>query len=875
MELITTHVNTDFDGLAAMVAAMLLYPGAVAAFPGAQEKNVREFVQSPAWLFDVKKHRDVDPSAVTRLIVVDTRDASRLGPFAELAGKPGIDIHVFDHHPPRNGDIRGSFELVDEAGCMSARMVELLVERGVDIPSPAATVLALGIYEETGFFTFPNIGPREFLAMAKLMERGANLNVVNCFLGREPSPEQIDLLNELLQSSTEMIVGGFVVRLARASRDRYIPDAAMVAHKFRDITECDAMFILLRMEDRIHIIGRSNVPEVNSSDILSHFGGGGHPYAASASLDAFSLEETEERLAALIRQTVHPGKTAADVMTSPVKAIADGITMSEARDVFTRYGFNVMPVLCDDKFSGVISRDVVELALRHGFGDRAVSEFATTDPASASSETPMSEVEAMMVERNRKFIPVVDDCRVVGAITRTDLLRVLYEGLIRRTRMNGEPAVDHAAAPRNLSVLMREKFPANVYALLRLCGDTAAEMGFNAYLVGGSVRDLLRGERNLDLDIVVEGHGIRFAEALAAKTGARVRGHERFNTAAVVMPDGFKLDVATSRTEYYESPAVLPAVEASSIKKDLYRRDFTINTLAVKLNTPDFGALHDFFGGARDIKDKTIRILHNLSFVEDPTRAFRAIRFAGRFGFRMGKHTANLMRAAARMNLFDRLSGSRLHDELMLLFREASPANAVNALNAYGLLASIHPELKLTPALTALLERLEKVCEWHRLLYRKERLNEGTVCLMAMISGMKTADAVAAITRLNVPPKTASIIRASLGQGRIALNRLKDAEPRNIYYALRGFRLEALVFAMAKTQDEEQRRAISHYITELRETVPLLSGKELLAMGFPPGPLYQEILRSLLDARLRGLVKTRYDETQYVRSRFADRIARA
>lgn len=200
----------------------------------------------------------------------------------------------------------------------------------------------------------------------------------------------------------------------------------------------------------------------------------------------------------------------------------------------------------------------------------------------------------------------------------------------------------------------------------------AEELGFNAYLVGGSVRDLLRGEENLDIDVVIEGDGITFARALGERLNAKVRTHQKFGTAQIFAQKS-KLDVATARTEYYESPAALPKVETSSIKKDLYRRDFTINTLAVKLNLKDFGLLIDFFGGQRDLREKTIRVLHNLSFVEDPTRAFRAIRFSERFGFKISKHTENLIKSTIEMKLFDMLSGPRLYEELLISFKETEP----------------------------------------------------------------------------------------------------------------------------------------------------------------------------------------------------------
>ncbi len=876
MDLITTHANTDFDALAAMVAAQKLYPEAVAVFPGAQEKNVRDFMKSSAWAFDIKKTKEVDLSEVSRLILVDTSSRKRIGSLKKLLDQPGLEIHIFDHHPRCDDDLHGVVEVLDQAASMSTVMVEILEEQKINITPIEATVLALGIYEETGFFSFSNTGEREFLAMARLIKHGANINIVNSFLGREPSREQIDLLNDLLQSSKEHMISGFIVQVAKASRENYIEDAAVVAHKLRDITDCDAIFILVRMTDRIHIIGRSRIPQVNVSKILSFFGGGGHAFAASAVSREGSLEKTEEELLCLLKKKIRPQKTARDIMTSPVKTIPYSATIREAEKALARYSFSVMPIVKEDKeaiFMGVISREVVERALHHGFSDRKVLKFATTDPVSAGPNTSIREVEMLMVERNRKFLPVLKHGRVVGAITRTDLLRVLYEDMLRKDRLSGEEYSDRMGPTRNVQILMQDKFPKERFMLLELCGEVARQMGYNVYLVGGSVRDLLRNKSNLDLDVVVEGHGISFAKKLAAKINGRVRSHHKFNTAVIVLPDGFKLDIATARTEYYESPAVLPTVEASSIKKDLYRRDFTINTLAVKLNKPGFGTLIDFFGGRRDLKDCTIRILHNLSFVEDPTRAFRAIRFAERFDFHIGKHTANLIKTAVKMNLFESLSGSRLYDELMLLFRETRPASAVKALERFGLLSCVHPSIKCSPGLLDLFEKLEKVVEWYHLMYLDEPIMEGVLYLIALLNGLKEEQAAEVVERLKVPPRAGLQITRTLKQSRAALHNLcSNLDARTVYYALSGFDLETLVFTMAQTDDEEVKKALSMFITELRHSVPLLSGKELKAMGYKPGRLYHKIFKALLDARLEGRVKTKYDETLFVREEFGGKF---
>src|SRR4030066_1035016 len=633
MEIITCHMNADFDSFASMVAAKKLYPEAQIVFPGSQEKKLRDFIEAfnPV---EIKRIKDIDLSEVTKLIIVDTKIPGRIGLFEELLSNKKIKIHIYDHHPFSKGDIRGEVERIESVGATATIFTEILKSRRLHPAPIEATILALGIYEETGCLLFPSTTERDFLAASYLLKKGANLNIISSFLRMELSIEELDLLNELVRSSKEMIIEGIRIRVAKASRERYLGDAAHLAHKMMEIEDIDAVVVLLSMEGKILIVARSKVPELDVSKVMGEFGGGGHPTAASATIKEASLEIIEERLTDMLTGYVKPSKVASDIMTSPVIYIQWDSSIKEAEAMMTRYGVNVLPILREDKYVGLISREIVEKALFHGFGKGKSIDFATTDATTVSPNAPIREVETLMIEQNQRFMPVVDDGRIIGAITRTDLLRTLYEEFLRRRKIEETVVREKPSVGRSLSSWLKSRFPPGVYNLLKFSGEVAEGLGFNAYLVGGSVRDLLRGEENLDIDIVLEGDGISFARALGERLNASVKSHQRFNTAQVITGK-LKLDVATARTEYYESPAALPKVEKSSIKKDLYRRDFTINSLAIKLNPKDFGLLIDFFGGQRDLREKTVRILHNLSFIEDPTRAFRAVRFSERFGFRI------------------------------------------------------------------------------------------------------------------------------------------------------------------------------------------------------------------------------------------------
>ena len=864
MDIITSHINADFDSLASMVAAKKLYPDAEIVFPGSQEKNLRDFIEvfHPV---KIKRIKDIDLSKVEKLVIVDTKIPGRIGPFAELLANKKIKIHIYDHHPFTKGDIRGELEKIENVGATATIFTEILKNRKLH-PTPfEATILALGIYEETGCLLFPSTTERDLLAAAYLLKRGANLNIASSFLKMELSMEEFDILNELVKSAKEIVTQGIRIKIAKASLERYLGDAAHLAHRMMDMEDIDAVIILIEMEGKIVMVARSRVPELDVSKVMNEFGGGGHPTAASSTIKESSLEVIEEKLTDIINMNIKPGKVASDIMTRPVIHIQWDISVKEAESMMTRYGVNVLPVLKEDQYAGLISREIVEKALFHGFGKSRAMDFSTPDAITVDPQTPIRKIETLMIEQNQRFMPVVEHGKIVGAITRTDLLRTLYEEFLRRRKIEETITREKPTIGRNLSSWFKEKFPPEIHNLLRFSGEVAEELGFNAYLVGGSVRDLLRGEENLDLDIVIEGDGIAFARVFGEKLHAKVRTHQKFGTAQI-FADRTKLDVATARTEYYESPASLPKVETSSIKKDLYRRDFTINTLAVKLNLRDFGLLIDFFGGQRDLREKSIRVLHNLSFVEDPTRAFRAVRFAERFGFKISRHTENLIKSTIEMNLFSMLSGPRLYEELRLSFHETEPAKTLKKLSDYGLLKVIHPNLAFTEELEATLRSMQETLSWFNLLFLEEKPDKGIFYLMSLLSGLKDADMKAAAERLSPPPRIRDIILRGIPQARSILRRFPVNDPVEVHKIFSNLELEIVLFLMALSKDRKIQKVISHYLTELRNIKTILTGDDLKGMGIQPGPVYSKILRKLLEEKLRGLVKAREDEEKFVRS---------
>ncbi len=870
MEVITTHLNADFDALAAMVAAQKLYPQAVLVFSGSQERNLRDFfVESVQYLYNFQRLKNIDLQKITRLIVVDTRQASRIGAFAQCLENPGLELHLYDHHPDTPEDMKGRLEVVRPYGSTTTIFCQLLREKGLAPSKDEATLMAMAIYEDTGSFAFDTTTPADLEAAAWLLGQGADLNTVSQFIAQELSSQEVSLLHELIRAATTYTMRGIDIVVAKLDLPEYVDELALVVRRFMVMENLDALFTLARMGERTYLIARSRIPEVNVGTIARDFGGGGHASAASATIREMTLIEAEEKLIQLLHRHVLPERIARELMSAPVIAGSPDLTIHEADDLLNRYNITVLPILDENRRPlGLISRRVAGKSIHLGLGDSPVGDYMSTDFATLAPSATLADIQEVIIEHRQRFIPVVEAGMVVGVITRTDLLNLLVNDPARLPRrLLADSEQPSSERHRNLGSLMVEVLQRDLVELLRKIGEVAQQSGYRAYAVGGFVRDLLLHVKNLDLDIVIEGDGIAYARQLAGELGGQVRTHEKFSTAVVKLPDGMKIDIATARLEYYEYPASLPTVELSSIKLDLYRRDFTINAMAIHLNPDTFGTLVDYFNCQNDLKDRQIRILHNLSFVEDPTRIFRAIRFEQRMGFKIGKHTEKLIKNAVRMELFDRFFGHRFFSELKIILAEENPLPALTRMAEFGLFRFMHKDLRLDPRLENILTETQRVLSWYRLLYLDEPFRQWRLYILALTSGLPVRELLAFCGRFEVPERH----RQFLGREKVEVSRVATIMKRNlpqnasgISHLLAELSVEGLLALMALVKKKACKKAISLYVTEWRHLKPETDGNDLKKMGYQPGPLYGTIMRRLLDARLDGQVKGKSEERAFI-----------
>jgi len=842
--LVATHTNTDFDAFAAMLAARRLYPGAIVCLAGSLNRNVREFYRLHADELDfVVDASRLELDTVRRLIVVETVHASRLGELEPVALDSAVDKVVFDHHaadrpewaPPEN-------VIVSEDGALTTTLVGVLAEREVAVSPLEATVFALGIHEDTGSLTHATTTQRDAEALGWCLRHGAEQELLSRFLHTPLGEAERELLSALLDSLEAHEAAGVEVLVATAAAREYVEGVSNLAHKLVDVTDCAGLVVLVEMEGRVFAVTRSRVPELDAAALAAVLGGGGHAQAASA-IYRGALDEAHRLVVDRLEEAVRQPARARDVMSRPARTISPDETVSRAMVACQRFGQSGILVAAGDELAGAVSREDLDKAISHGLSHAPVRGIMSSRVATCAEETPLSELQRLLASGDDR-VAVLRDDRLVGVVTRGDVLEALGESAAAVKRPSASLAAELAKLERLAPV-----FEA-VAAL------TEAYEG--VYLVGGTVRDILLGERNFDVDIAVEGDAIALAQALADALGGRVRAHEKFGTAVVVYGDGERVDVVTARTEFYDAPAALPAVEHASIREDLFRRDFTINAMALSLKGDDYGRLVDPFSGRADLEQKRIRVLHNLSFIDDPTRIFRAIRYENRYGFRMDEHTVRLARGTIEIGLVGDLSSARLRDELVALLEEGEVEHSILRLAELGADKAIHPHLAADDEAVKLLARLRALAQQYELDVPAWRL-----ALIALARKLPPDEVYDWLQRLKMRRRDAEQIAAAVTVGPRIVERLRnrDVEPAETVALADRYAPDAPLFALALTELEP----LHDYFRGLRDIRLEVTGSDLAALGLSESPRVGEVLAELRRRKLNGELDGRESELEAAR----------
>ncbi len=895
---ILTHEHADFDALASLLGAALLFPGALPVLPRTINRNGQAFLALYRSSLPFIEPDRMPKGQIERAILVDTRTFNAVKGMDEATEFLLIDHHTYTDPLPAGWQWWGGALGPLSTGANTTLLVERLLVQGADLTPIQATLLALGIYEDTGGLLYSSTTHRDARCVAWLLEKGANVEVIQRFTHFPLSPDQQALGEQLIANAEHAQVAGQTLVIATASAPNFSDEVSALAHKLRDLYEADAVFVAVDLGDRVQVVARSRSDGVDVGAIAAALGGGGHSRAAAALVRGGNLADVRAKILEMAGLSVRPPLTVSQMMSrGRPQTLPPEMPVGEAAKLMRRYGFEGFPVVRarpggGDELLGILLRREADRAIDHGLERRPVEMLMRPGAVTIGPDAPIAELHRLMIGSGWGQIPVVDGAgQIIGIVTRTDLIKLW-----------GKDGERSETLPDVSRQLLENLSPVQ-HRLLRLAGEMATEFGHAVYVVGGFVRDLLlerirNGASGPDMDIVVEGDAIALLEAMQARCGGRTVTHRRFGTAKwlldaaahpitcaeLLAEEGAMpahLDLVTARTEFYTAPTVLPTVEQGSIKLDLHRRDFTINTLAIVLTPDRWGDLLDFYGGLTDLRQGLVRALHSLSFVDDPTRILRAVRYEQRFDFRIEDRTLQLLNDA--LPLVDRVTPARIRHELDRIFQEAEPEKALHRLDELGVLAAIHPQLATTAQLaeqcTALRARLAagdpSLAEAGEAI---ERLYWGLLVyplLPGEAGGEDEEDASGLIGDLTEVLKLrgeTTRLMLRLAHLRAYRDELTDAglRPSRVVEILDRSPLAArLLFGLA-----ENNPTINSYLRRFQEEwqqiSPTLTSNDLRSLGIRPGPAFGHILRRLRTALLDGEIHGEGEERRLVAATMAE-----
>ncbi len=871
MLLILTHENSDFDAVASLWAAHRLHPEGVPLLARRLNRNVNQFLTLYWGVFRYRRQDDWRRQKIDEVLLVDTHALPSVRGL-----RPQTPVRVIDHHEKEM--VRPEWRVhVDPVGATTTILAEMMQQAGLKISSEEATLFLLGVYEDTGNLTYDTTTSRDVRVAAWLLENGADLSAVRRFMEVPLTAEQQQLYERLLTAAKWHHIGGHAIVVAAArGADDFDDEISSVVGRLRDALLPPAMFVLVALPHRVHLIARSNEESVDASAIARAFGGGGHSRAAAATIHETTLQPVLERLLDLLEEKVQPVVRVSELMSHHVKTVQTSDRIADAAGEMQRHGHEGFPVVDEGgRLAGLLTRRAVDRAITHELGHLPISQIMKPGRYTVRPSDSIVHLQEIMIEEGWGQVPVVaenDPERLIGIVTRTDVL----QQLMRPDKRGRKP---------NLVEQLQQAFDPNLWRLIEAIGREAATLHLPIYFVGGLVRDVLLGKRAVDIDIVAEGEAIGLVDWLVRRFGGKQHTHQRFGTAKwMLSPEVWKkirggaaageedgvslnhleqttaIDFVSARTEFYEEPTVLPTVVRGSIKLDLLRRDFTINTLAIRLDGAHLGELLDFYGGLRDLEQGLIRALHSLSFIDDPTRILRAVRFEQRLGFTIEARTLELLENS--IELLPRVTGARLWNELAQGFAESDPAAVMRRLAELGVLTQLDPRLCWSEAAAAAFIRMGAVLAdpaWSAAL---PRIGEAGVYLLLWLADHPHPVQEAVVKRLRLSKEMATVLEklhellhalAALPAGAPASQVEKLCRPFADFPA-------ALLAARVWLDGQPAAGQLDRYQHRWRHERTEISGHDLRAFGLEPGPWYGEILDQILAARLDGKIATTAEE---------------
>ncbi|MBF0547456.1 MAG: CBS domain-containing protein [Candidatus Riflebacteria bacterium] len=582
-------------------------------------------------------------------------------------------------------------------------------------------------------------------------------------------------------------------------------------------------------------------------------------------ISEIEISEIREKLLSELQSGIQGDLLASSIMTASPISVEISTNVETTLETMLRYHLMGLVVTEGGKYVGTITRRDLDRAIQMKVMDSDIRPFVPVEHPFVGPETSLGLIRNIMINGNISRIPVVEDDKPIGIITARDVLRHTEDPYPHQSHF--QAATKNFDHPDSLFVerLFRKTAPISLLSLLKQIGEIAKTCGLKAFLVGGYVRDLFLELPNSDLDVVLTGDALVFASKLQAEMKAEIKLYERFGTACLKFGSQ-KIDFSSARIEHYSEVGALPLVVKSGIANDLARRDFTINAMAISLDPENFFSFFDYFGGLTDLNNKKIRVLHALSFFEDPTRIFRAIRFSTRFHFDFSDDTRKALDLALSRQVVAALSKKRIAAEILRCFNEQMSVRIFERLFYSGLIKFLHPELKKFSELPERFGLLRGIIR--RFSVIGEKINSEAVNWVGLLSPLQVDEADKTMKEAGIDSqvrKIAAFCIFSLGTIPGLLSKTNFVDDWGLFKLLSPLSLEAIISLVAFSLDKGESRKVFKFLEKLRNIKPLIGGHELVDIGFEEGPRIRDVLGEIKREKVLGNLLTREQELDYAR----------
>lgn len=859
MDLIISHENTDIDGLAGMVAASKLYTDSKVVISENITTLAQRFLALYRDEFDIYRYDEIDYDKASRVIVIDTHEFERLGKLKDLIDWEKVEVIVYDHHPHQKLDWI-DIDLSENVGSATSIIVNRLKRENIKLDRSEATLFALGISADTGNFMHLNTESEDLIAFAYLLEMGANKKAINEYLLETLDKNQKRVFDLLIKHRKDIKIKDKDIALFTLKYPHYVTGLNNVVEKIKLLYQLPVVFILVEMEGKVIIIGRSSDENINLEDIFTELGGGGHSGAGSVSLKT-DLEIARNRLETAIRDKIKVEVKVKEIMKDPLKVKENKKLIKVKQLMEDKNITGVLIVDGNDKVKGIFtSRDLRRINKKEDFYRVPVKGYMTKKLIYINPEDTIHKAQEKMVKHDIGRLPVKNESgKVIGIITRRDILDQYYKKETEAQNQNRYVSSLVSITPEKLKISKKmEKLPEDIKRLFKKVGKIALDKDSRIFLVGGMVRDLLLNKENKDFDFVVDGNIEAIIKEVASTYDLDYKYNENFQTGNLVIKDQYDLDFAAFRNELYTHPGALPKVKRADIFDDLFRRDFTINALAVALHPEEYGYLYDFFKAREDVKSKILKTLHRFSFLDDPTRIIRGMRLVIQLNLKIEEETLALMQEAIRLSRFSDVTFPRIYKELRLLFEQNPGERFIKLLKEIPFLRLLYDDYKIPDDIDQKWKRADDYLAYF--INNNYNVKKWSVYLSILLEDIPRS----VIERWSLSLKIKNIILFDPRDFEID-ELINNKSKLDLYNQLKELTNEQLALLLIEYDDGRLREKISLYLDKISDLKLSIDGYDLIEIGYEEGPIISKSLNMIKKEVLKGNLRTRKKQLNYAK----------